>query len=599
MVHVSENSHKLETHYTSVTDIDAFISSQKPYLNAPGVYLFHFPAGRTDVDAKLSENIYQKIGNYCGQLHEQSTLCILTTPPDAAHMLPFLEKSLEFKLWIAVKLVPHTYPIQVGKLPEQHAALLVLTRYHGSLRHTKTRIHYSYCPSCGKTTKDYGGKKHTYHAEGTLLSDVWRDITCNPYTDINSVIDRVQDLFGIEPYRTLTICDLRSCAELAPRQVTEQTDLRYTATSTAPIPIHTSRLLNTDCLEGLKTIPNDSIDFCFADPPYNLQKKYNRWNDDMESIAYFSWCDQWLTELARVLKPERTLAVVNIPQWAVRYYQHLSKNLHLQFQQWIAWDAMSFPVRQIMPAHYTILCFSKGNPRTLPDLKAASQQKQEKEYTTPLNEFYCLREACLAQRARKGVNDRSELYDIWYDIHRLKHNSHRVDHPCQLPPLLMRRLYSLFTYPEEIVLDCFNGAGTSTLVAQQMGRRYIGIEVSPEYHHIAQQRHEQIATGENPFKKHSNVPQSKNSRVERLPKQHYIVPKKTLQLDVKRIAEQLGRLPSREEVKQFSHYPVEFFDNYFTSWGEVCAAARTTGMSELPPDYEKVATQLNFAFETF
>ena len=56
---------------------------------------------------------------------------------------------------------------------------------------------------------------------------------------------------------------------------------------------------------------------------------------------------------------------------------------------------------------------------------------------------------------------------------------------------------------------------------------------------------------------------------------------KTLQMEVKQISLQLGRLPTRDDVQRFSQFPIEYFDNYFISWAEVCAAARTTGMSEM------------------
>jgi site-specific DNA-methyltransferase (adenine-specific) len=137
-----------------------------------------------------------------------------------------------------------------------------------------------------------------------------------------------------------------------------------------------------------------------------------------------------------------------------------------------------------------------------------------------------------------------------------------------------------------MVLDCFNGAGTSTLAAQQMGRRFLGIEISPEYHEIALKRHKMLAQGGDPFGKCDAVPKAKNSPVDRLPKQKYKVTKKALQLEIKRIAGQLGHIPAREEVVALSRYPVEYFDRYFLSWGEVCAAARTTGMSELPPEHK-------------
>ena len=53
-----------------------------------------------------------------------------------------------------------------------------------------------------------------------------------------------------------------------------------------------------------------------------------------------------------------------------------------------------------------------------------------------------------------------------------------------------------------------------------------------------------------------------------------------MQLEIRRIAQKLNRLPTREEVIRYANYPIEYYDNYFISWGEVCAAARHQGMSE-------------------
>lgn len=595
MAHWSEGSHKLHVITRQISDLSDL---ERAHPDAPGVFLLLFPFSRTDDDAANSAEAFGKIAQFCAALPEDSTLCFLTTPPEAARLLPCLEETLQFQLWVAVKTTPDAYPNRPGSLPRRHAALLVLTRYTGSLRHTKTRIGYTYCPACGKTTKDYGGKKHTYHEYGTLMSDVWRDIEFNPHQDAEPIIDRLRDLFGLAPYCALEVLDLRSCLVHAPTisptgtarqpQMARESGLPLDW-ETSGIPIG-SQLLNMDCLEALRSLPDDSVDFCFADPPYNLQKQYDHWNDALESIEYFTWCDQWLSEMHRVLKPGRTLAVLNIPYWTVRHYQHLCSIM--RYQAWIAWDALSLPVRMIMPAHYAVLCFSKGEPRPLPGLSDVGRDSSEQEWLRPLNEVFCLRARCMTQRRRVGKSDRSDISDLWADIHRLKHNSRRIDHPCQLPPLLMRRLFALFTQPGEMILDGFNGAGTSTLVAQQMGRKFIGIELSPQYHRLALQRHEQIARGEDPFGKVDAIPQAKNSRVQRLPKQRYKVSKKTLQLDVKRIARELGRLPTREEVRTRSPYPMELFERYFVSWGEVCAAARTTGMTELPPDQSIAREQL-------
>ncbi len=591
MAHYSEDAVRLDIEHvflSSLADLSRVLSDVQPE-----VLLFRFPPGRTDEDADASAGLFRCFADACGRLHQQSVVCILTSPADAARLLPFLERNLRFQLWVAVKRTP-TDADKPQALSNNHIALLVLSRYRAPLKHTKTRIQYTYCPACRKTTKDYGGKKHVYHEYGTLMSDVWRDIEVDPSADIEPITTRLRDLFGTPPYTALRLIDMNQCVELLPRQAnTRVGEARLSfAYEDKPIPLE-SRLINADCLEALRDIPDESVDFAFADPPYNLRKKYDHWNDDIDSIRYFEWCDQWLSELSRVLKPGRTLAVLNIPLWSVRHYQHLAKIM--RFQNWIVWDALSFPVRMIMPAHYTILCFSKGQPRPLPGLTAPVED--EIQYLKPLAEGFCLRADCVRSRLLKGIEDRANLTDLWYDVHRLKHNAYRVDHPCQLPPLLMRRLFALFTKPGELIVDCFNGAGTSTLVAHQMGRRFIGIEISPKYHEIAVERHQQIIRGEDPFAKREEVPAAKNSPVPRLPKQQYVVSKKALQLEVKRVAQMLGRLPSREDVRKLGRFPLELYDRYFISWGEACAAARTTGMSELPPDYGDKSFQFQLNFE--
>ena len=181
-------------------------------------------------------------------------------------------------------------------------------------------------------------------------------------------------------------------------------------------------------------------------------------------------------------------------------------------------------------------------------------------------------------RKANAVEDRGPLSDIWWDIHRLKHNSRRVDNLAS--PALMNRLIAVFTSANEMVLDPFNGAGTTTLCAEVLGRRFLGIELSEQYHQLASERHDLLRRGGNPFAKEDCIPVAKNNRVKRIGSKKYEVPKKTLQLEVREMARRLGRLPTREEVARMSKYPLRYFEDYFLSWGEVCAAARTTGMKE-------------------
>lgn len=610
MTHLSENSRPLQVKQIPIQSSDDLDEIVQDFNDVCMVVLPLHP--EADGHKIPLRSVGAFVANVANKLGPATTLITVGEVTDLVQVQAAIPQTVRYQHWIAIKRQAPRI-IDSCSLPNYHFGALIHTRYKKSLRHVKTRIEYTYCPVCDRTTKDYGGKKHTYHEYGTLISDVWRDIACGFEEDISPIITRFQDLFGIDSYKELLVLDCRLMDYIQPPvnytvkpdwvnnfnigreralpYSVSQHDLFGNATSSVELPNNdlpanlTDQILNGDCLEWLKEIPSNTIDFIFTDPPYNLGKKYSGYTDDLEIQKYFSWCDQWIAELARILKPGRTFAILNIPLWATRHF--LFMETVLQFQNWIAWDALAFPVRLIMPAHYAILAFSKGVSRQLPGLIGEAGQTNVPnsplvfKSLEPLAEGYCLRSSCVKHRQIAQIDDRGPLTDLWWDIHRLKHNSRRVDHPTQLPPHLMYRLISIFSKPGEIVLDCFNGAGTTTLAAHQLGRHYIGIEKSQKYCDIAKERHREIDQGLDPFRKAERTLIAKNSPVPRMPKQKYEIPKKTLQLEVKRIAQKLGRLPTRDEVSKYGKYPLRYYDEYFIGWGEVCAAARTTGMTEV------------------
>ena len=576
MAHQSENTNRLKVNLQTSN----LVLTTTVVANVEFIILPHF---NNLLEISNKQLYYDEINNFIEQTNENTTIAIITSSIFAADFCTQLNDKSYLKLWISVALENST---QIDDyIVKKNAALLIITRYKGSLNHTKTRIGYTYCPTCHKTTKDYGGKKHLYHEYGTLMSDVWQDITIDFNTYPDAVINRLQDLFGITPYQYLNIYDLRNNFTTI-KYIPTYLDTTNFITNTLP----NSLLLNGDCIEELRKLPDNSIDFCFADPPYNIKKKYENWNDGIDIQTYFDWCDTWLTELARVVKPNCTVAILNIPQWCIRHFKHL--NTILDYQDWIVWEGLSLPVRMIMPAHYSILCFSKGKPRPLPALQRLEHSIVEKKAIQTLKQNYCVRPSCVKIRHIQKINDTQLVTNVWRDIHRLKHNSRRVDHPCQLPPNFMYRLISLFTNENEFVLDPFNGVGTTTLAAEQLNRKFIGIELSDYYHNITANRHKELEEGIDPFRKNTETPKTKNSRVERLTKQVYEVSKKQLQLEIRQITQKLERKPTKEEVATLSQYPIEYYENYFTSWGEVMAAARTTGMTEYKNDEIKKKEQL-------
>jgi site-specific DNA-methyltransferase (adenine-specific) len=75
-----------------------------------------------------------------------------------------------------------------------------------------------------------------------------------------------------------------------------------------------NKVIQGDCLEIMQNIPDDSVDMTFADPPFNLKKRYNGYKDNKGFKEYLEWCNQWIYEMVRIMKPSGSIFVHNIPK---------------------------------------------------------------------------------------------------------------------------------------------------------------------------------------------------------------------------------------------------------------------------------------------
>ncbi|PJF30537.1 MAG: restriction endonuclease [Phototrophicales bacterium] len=237
-------------------------------------------------------------------------------------------------------------------------------------------------------------------------------------------------------------------------------------------------ILEGDCLDLLRNIPDDSVDVTFADPPFNLGKKYNSYKDKRGLDLYLEWCREWIGELVRVTKLTGSIFIHNIPKWLTYYATFL--NEIADFKHWIAWDAMSTPLgKSLMPAHYGILYYAKSKrDNKFYELRYPHKRCRKCGY---LHKDYGGKKA--------GLHPFGPLVsDVWTDLHRIKHQTRRDEHPCQLPIHLLERVILMSTDAGDVVLDPFSGTGTTAIAAKQLGRHYIGLELDPQYVQISRQK---------------------------------------------------------------------------------------------------------------
>ena len=233
-----------------------------------------------------------------------------------------------------------------------------------------------------------------------------------------------------------------------------------------------------DCLELLSRLPNDAVDMAFADPPFNLNKKYGAYRDKVSESDYLQWCQKWIVEMVRVVKPGGAVLIHNIPKWLCRYAPILEEVS--TFRHWIAWDAPSSVVGgTLLPSHYGILYYVKPNAKPkfygvrAPHRRCRTCQRLMKDYG-----------------GKKGLLHPfgTMLSDVWTDLHRIRHSRGRDKHPCQLPLPLLERMILMATDENDIVLDPFMGTGTTAIAAAKLGRRYVGFELSESFADIAQRK---------------------------------------------------------------------------------------------------------------
>ena len=228
-------------------------------------------------------------------------------------------------------------------------------------------------------------------------------------------------------------------------------------------------LYQSDCLTLLNKLEPQSVDLAFADPPFNLGKKYSSNIDDAKtSHDYLNWCKTWLEGMIHALKPGGTLFLWNLPKWNLPLGAFLGERL--TFRHWIAVDIKySLPITgRLYPSHYSLLYFVKGikptifHPDRLPTpccRHCGGELKDYGGYKDKMNPM--------------GVN----LSDVWTDIPPVRHAKYKKRDANALSLKLMDRIIAMASDPGSLVLDPFGGSGTTYVAAELTERRWVGSEL--------------------------------------------------------------------------------------------------------------------------
>jgi site-specific DNA-methyltransferase (adenine-specific) len=229
------------------------------------------------------------------------------------------------------------------------------------------------------------------------------------------------------------------------------------------------RLYEGDCLAVMPSLKAESVDLVFADPPFNLGKTYtSKINDTLEQQDYVDWSKRWIDGAVRLLKPGGAFFLYNLPKWNLRLGEFLGSLL--TFRHWIAINmTYRLPIQgRLYPSHYSLLYFVKGpkpaifHPDRLPIETCRHCGGEKHDYGGYKNKMN-----------PSGVN----LTDIWEDIPPVRHSKYKRRKANELSLKLLDRVITMASDPASVVFDPFGGSGTTYVVAELLGRRWLGIEL--------------------------------------------------------------------------------------------------------------------------
>ncbi len=245
-----------------------------------------------------------------------------------------------------------------------------------------------------------------------------------------------------------------------------------------------------DALEGLKHVPSDSCQIIIADPPYNIGKDFGLNKDNMNLHDYFEWCDEWINECIRVMKPNGTMFIYGFSEILAYVFVRIPIN-----KKWLVWHYTNknMPTNKFWQrSHESIICCWKERPVfNLDDVR--------EPYTDGFLNGSAgkIRPGTIGRLSRNGKETTYNAHEkgaLPRDVIKIPAlaggagMNERVEHPTQKPLALCDKLILSARQKEGFVLVPFAGSGSECVSAKKLGLDFIGFEINNDYIKIAEER---------------------------------------------------------------------------------------------------------------
>lgn len=256
---------------------------------------------------------------------------------------------------------------------------------------------------------------------------------------------------------------------------------------------------NTDCIQGMKAMASESADIIICDPPYNIGKDFGNSSDKQPMNKYLQWCDEWIRECIRLLKPRGTLYIYGFSE--ILAFLRVRIAIHVRWLVWAYTNKVCPSLQHWQRTHESILCCSKTSQPVF----------NRDDVREPYTENYLKNTAGRVRTPTKGRFSNGNTTTTYTahekgalprDVIRIPAlaggvgKKERVDHPTQKPLELCRRLIraSRNKNSDTLLIVPFAGSGSECVAAAQEGVQCVGFELNPKYARLCRRRVKTSAT---------------------------------------------------------------------------------------------------------
>jgi len=250
-----------------------------------------------------------------------------------------------------------------------------------------------------------------------------------------------------------------------------------------------NQIICGDACAELRKLPTGSVQLIIADPPYYNVLINEDWDTQWaEAEEYLDWCRAWVSECLRVLRDDGLCFIFGQLGKREHVFLHLMSELcrRYQFHDLLIWDrVVGYNERRdsFTPCYEMILVLRKGEK---PKFHKGAVREP---YTSEKIEAYLRDKRYKDRDARMKHLLAGKFSTNILRVPSLKGSSkEKCGHPSQKPLDLVAKLVACATDLEDLVLDPFLGSGTTAVVAQNLGRKWLGIESNPMFVELARQR---------------------------------------------------------------------------------------------------------------